>query len=206
MATAAHRARDRGASGGRETAGAYLKAAGIGVQPPGAWGRRPPAKPANESQVTTGSDAAKPIHTINPNPENVSTKEKGQSCTREMGEQVRVDPMISPNTTFQYTFSTFSVAANGNSWRGGGSGGAHSFRGIGLLGSNPRFKLRGGWLILFPTEKPARKFPSHWFSDARETEPYEVPENTLSPLQNGAAYGARRKANRMGFLKAVHDG
>ena len=35
----------------RETAGAYLKAAGIGVRPPGAWGRRAPAKPANE--VTT---------------------------------------------------------------------------------------------------------------------------------------------------------
>jgi hypothetical protein len=32
----------------RETAGAYLKAAGIGVRPPGAWGRRAPAKPANE--------------------------------------------------------------------------------------------------------------------------------------------------------------
>ena len=38
----------------RETAGAYLKAAGIGVRPPGAWGRRPPEKPAN--QLTTGSD------------------------------------------------------------------------------------------------------------------------------------------------------
>ena len=35
----------------RETAGAYLKAAGIAVRPPGAWGRRSPAKPANE--VTT---------------------------------------------------------------------------------------------------------------------------------------------------------
>jgi hypothetical protein len=32
----------------RETAGAYLKAAGIGVRLPGAWGRRAPAKPANE--------------------------------------------------------------------------------------------------------------------------------------------------------------
>jgi hypothetical protein len=39
----------------RETASAYLKAAGIGVRPPGAWGRRPPAKPANE--VTTGFGA-----------------------------------------------------------------------------------------------------------------------------------------------------
>src|SRR5271154_156851 len=40
----------------RETAGAYLKAAGIAVRPPGAWGRRPPAKPANEDPVTTGPD------------------------------------------------------------------------------------------------------------------------------------------------------
>src|ERR1700730_541811 len=51
MATAAHRARDRG---GRETAGAYLKAAGIGVRPPRTWAWRPPAKPANENEVTTG--------------------------------------------------------------------------------------------------------------------------------------------------------
>jgi transposase len=35
----------------RETAGAYLKAARIGVRPSGGWGRRSPAKPANE--VTT---------------------------------------------------------------------------------------------------------------------------------------------------------
>jgi hypothetical protein len=39
----------------RETAGAYLKAAMIGVRAPGAWGRRPPAKPANENEVTPGS-------------------------------------------------------------------------------------------------------------------------------------------------------
>jgi hypothetical protein len=32
----------------RETAGAYLKAAGIGVRLPGAWGRRAPAKPAQQ--------------------------------------------------------------------------------------------------------------------------------------------------------------
>ena len=52
----------------RETAGVYLKAAGIGVRPPGVWGRRPPAKPANENKVTTGSDAVKPTPTINPTP------------------------------------------------------------------------------------------------------------------------------------------
>jgi hypothetical protein len=65
----------------RETAGAYLKAAGIGVRPPGAWGRRPPAKPANENEVTTGSDVAKPANTVNPNPnpENLSTKEKAKT-------------------------------------------------------------------------------------------------------------------------------
>ena len=31
----------------RETAGAYLKGAGVAVRPPGAWGRRPPTKAAN---------------------------------------------------------------------------------------------------------------------------------------------------------------
>ena len=69
----------------RETAGAYLKAAGIGVRPPGAWGRRPPAKPANENGVTTGSEAAKPANTVNPNPnpnpENLSTKGKAKART-----------------------------------------------------------------------------------------------------------------------------
>jgi hypothetical protein len=71
----------------RETAGAYLKAAGIGVRPPGAWGRRAPAKPANE--VTTGSDATKPANTVNTstntntntntNTENLSSKEKAKA-------------------------------------------------------------------------------------------------------------------------------
>jgi transposase len=43
----------------RETAGDYLKAAGIAVRPPRGWGRRPPAKPANE--VTTDSKAGKTL-------------------------------------------------------------------------------------------------------------------------------------------------
>jgi hypothetical protein len=50
----------------RETAGAYLKAAGIGVRPPGAWGRRAPAKPANE--VTTDPADAKPANGVTTNP------------------------------------------------------------------------------------------------------------------------------------------
>jgi transposase len=44
----------------RETAGAYLKAAGIYVRPRGGWGRRASAKPATE--VTTDSAPAKPAN------------------------------------------------------------------------------------------------------------------------------------------------
>ena len=42
----------------RETASAYLRAAGIPIWPPGSWGRRP-AKPANE--VTTDPEAENPV-------------------------------------------------------------------------------------------------------------------------------------------------
>lgn len=41
----------------RETAGAYLKAAGVPLRPPGGWGRRPPAKPANEASPDSRSDS-----------------------------------------------------------------------------------------------------------------------------------------------------
>jgi transposase len=46
----------------RETAGAYLKAAGIAVRPPAGWGRRAPAKSANE--VTTDPSEAKPANEV----------------------------------------------------------------------------------------------------------------------------------------------
>jgi len=76
----------------RETAGAYLKAAGIGVRPPRGWGRRPPAKPANG--VTTGSDAAEPASTVNPNPnpnpENLSTKGKAKAETAKPANENEV--------------------------------------------------------------------------------------------------------------------
>ena len=49
---------DRGGDGvRRNTASAYLKAAGIGVRPPGRWGR-PPSKPAKET--STDPRSAKP--------------------------------------------------------------------------------------------------------------------------------------------------
>ena len=47
----------------RETASAYLKAAGIAVRPPSGWGRCEP-KPANE--VITDSGAAKPAIPVIP--------------------------------------------------------------------------------------------------------------------------------------------
>jgi transposase len=51
----------------RETAGAYLKAAGVALRPSGSWGRRGPAKPANE--VSPDSDAsAKPANEVSPDP------------------------------------------------------------------------------------------------------------------------------------------
>jgi transposase len=43
----------------RETASGYLKAAGIGVRPPGGWGKRPAApKPANEVSPDFGAESA----------------------------------------------------------------------------------------------------------------------------------------------------
>jgi transposase len=41
----------------RETAAGYLKAAGIPVRPPGGWGRRAPAKPANEVTTDFGAES-----------------------------------------------------------------------------------------------------------------------------------------------------
>jgi len=73
----------------RETAGAYLKAAGIGVRPPRMWGRRPPAKPANE--VTTGSDATKPANTnTNTNTEDLSTRGKAKAETAKPANENEV--------------------------------------------------------------------------------------------------------------------
>ncbi len=80
----------------RETAGAYLKAAGIAVRPPSGWGRQEP-KPANE--VITDSGAAKPAIAVipdpldpnvncNPNPENLSTKGKARATSKPANEVI----------------------------------------------------------------------------------------------------------------------
>ena len=51
----------------RETAGGYLRAAGIAVRPPGGWGRQPPSKPAIE--VSTDPAPETSSQTIGPTPE-----------------------------------------------------------------------------------------------------------------------------------------
>ena len=42
----------------RETVGGYLRSAGIPVRPPGGWGRRAPANPANEVITDFGAESA----------------------------------------------------------------------------------------------------------------------------------------------------
>ena len=42
----------------RETAAPYLKAAGIAIRPPGGWGKRAPAKPANGVTTDFGVELA----------------------------------------------------------------------------------------------------------------------------------------------------
>ncbi len=70
----------------RETAGAYLKAAGIAVRLPGAWGRRAPAKPANE--VTTDP--------VESNPANEVTTDFGQQISPPTGNRDRAASASEP--------------------------------------------------------------------------------------------------------------
>src|ERR1051325_4496218 len=64
----------------RETAGAYLKAAGIAIRVPGGWGRRVPAKPANEvsPDLSIGADTElgqnRPIVSPDPAPTPVARR------------------------------------------------------------------------------------------------------------------------------------
>jgi transposase len=76
----------------RETASAYLKAAGIAVRPPSGWGRCEP-KPANE--VITDFGPAKPAIPVipdacnpspNPNPENPSNKGRSKTTSKPANE------------------------------------------------------------------------------------------------------------------------
>jgi hypothetical protein len=67
----------------RETAGDYLRAAGIAVRPPGGWGRAAPAKPANE--VTTDSE--------------LSCSKPANEVTADSGAELARQPGGSPSTS-----------------------------------------------------------------------------------------------------------
>jgi transposase len=61
----------------RETAADYLRAAGIGLRPPGAWGRGTPAKPANEVTPDPGpAKPASPAAEVPPDSDAVSAPQK----------------------------------------------------------------------------------------------------------------------------------
>jgi len=84
----------------RETASAYLKAAGIAVRPPSGWGRQAP-KPANE--VITDLGAEKPALPVisdplncnpNPNPEKPSNKGKAKATSKPANEVITDSEVI----------------------------------------------------------------------------------------------------------------
>ena len=90
----------------RETASAYLKAAGIAVRAPSGWGRHEP-KPANE--VITDFGAAKPTIAVirdplspndnpnpNPNPENPSNKGRSKTTSKPANEVI-TDSAVAPS-------------------------------------------------------------------------------------------------------------
>ena len=62
--------------------GGYLRAAGIAVRPPGGWGRRGPAKPANEVTPDSGAESA-PITVPEPH-----------SDRRPLGQRLRAVPRV----------------------------------------------------------------------------------------------------------------
>jgi hypothetical protein len=68
----------------RETASAYLKAAGIAVRPPSGWGRCAP-KPA----IPVIPDP------LNPNPENLSTKGKAKATSKPANEVITDSEVVS---------------------------------------------------------------------------------------------------------------
>ena len=66
----------------RETAGTYLKAAGVPVRPPGGWGRRSPAKPANEVAPDPAGCPAKPANEAAPDPDTPPTPASSPRASR----------------------------------------------------------------------------------------------------------------------------
>jgi transposase len=80
----------------RETAGEYLKAAGVPVRPPRGWGRRPPAKPANE--VTTDFERGKAVISVSAS---ADSAKPANGVTTDFETPPACEPV--PATTFECT-------------------------------------------------------------------------------------------------------
>ena len=76
----------------RETASTYLKVAGVGVQPPGGWGRRTASKPAIE--VITDFGAEKSASTASPDlhPQSSTTDSTSKTNPSKPATPVTTDP------------------------------------------------------------------------------------------------------------------
>jgi len=69
----------------RETAGVYLRSAGIALRPPGGWGRKPPAKPAIE--VITGFSGSPPADKSKPANEVITGFLPGARLPEQVGKR-----------------------------------------------------------------------------------------------------------------------
>ena len=73
----------------RETAGAYLKAAGVAVRAPGGWGRRAPAKPANEVSPDPATDLAFPAESAKTGQRCPPTRRRSRCPAAAHGQRLR---------------------------------------------------------------------------------------------------------------------
>jgi transposase len=92
----------------RETAGAYLKAAGIAVRPPRGWGRRAPAKPANE--VTAGSPTEAAV-VASSNSENLSFKGKAKTENPKPANEVTTGSELAWSNVAPQSFAPHTAAS-----------------------------------------------------------------------------------------------
>lgn len=65
----------------RETASGYLKAAGIAIRPPGAWGRQSPPKPANGVSPDP-ADPPKPANEVSPDSGTLTAPDRRSGASR----------------------------------------------------------------------------------------------------------------------------
>jgi len=83
----------------RETATAYLKAAGISVRLPGAWGRRPPPKPANEVSPDSAPADSKPANEVPPDSAPADSKPANEVFPDSAPADAKPANEVSPDST-----------------------------------------------------------------------------------------------------------